>query len=65
MSMCRFGGAAVGQILYCQREGGNINDPSCLYAVAIVKNNDTPIDNDAPSFNGSFTLKLSQIASKP
>ena len=36
---------AVGQILHCQREGGNIHGP---YAVAVVENNDTPIDNDAP-----------------
>ena len=33
--------AAVGQILPCEREGGNIHDP---YAVTIDKNNDTPID---------------------
>ena len=37
--------AAVGQLLLCKWEGGNIIDP---YAVAIVENNDTPIDNDTP-----------------
>ena len=36
--------AAVGQVLPCQREGGNIQD---FYAVAVVENiNDTPIDNN-------------------
>ena len=40
--------AAVGQILPCKREGGNIHDP---YAVAVVENNDTPIDNDAAVLN--------------
>ena len=34
--------AAVGQMLPCKREGGNIHDP---YAVAVVENNDMPIDN--------------------
>ena len=33
--------AADGQILPCEREGGNIHDP---YDVTIGKNNDTPID---------------------
>ena len=32
-------------------EGGNIYD---LYAVAVVKNNDTLIDNDAYALNGKF-----------
>ena len=40
--------AAVGQILPCKQEGRNIHDP---YTVAIVKSNDTPIDNDAPVLN--------------
>ena len=35
--------AAVGQILPCEWEGGNIYNP---YAVTVVENNDTPIDND-------------------
>ena len=34
--------AAVGQILPCQRKGGNIHNP---YTVAVVENSDTPIDN--------------------
>ena len=33
--------AAVGQILPCQWEGGNIIPP---YAIVVVENNDTPID---------------------
>ena len=41
-------GAAVGQILPCKREGGNIHDH---YAVTVVENNDTPIDNDATILN--------------
>ena len=40
--------AAVGQILPCQQEGGNINDP---YKVAIVENKDMPIDNDSPTLH--------------
>ena len=36
---------AVRQILPCQREGGSIRDPC---AVTVVKNNDTPIDNNIP-----------------
>ena len=43
--------AAVGQMLSCQREGGNMQD---LYAVAIVENNDTPIDNSTHVSNGKF-----------
>ena len=43
--------ADVGQILPCEREGGNIIDP---YAVAIVESKDTPIDNDAPVMNETF-----------
>ena len=35
--------AAVGQILLCKQEIGNIHDP---YTVSVVENNDTPIDND-------------------
>ena len=41
--------AAVGQILPCLREGGNIYDVHDPYAVDIVENNDTPIDYDAPT----------------
>ena len=37
--------ATVGQILPCKREGSNIHD---TYAFAVVENNDTPVDNDAP-----------------
>ena len=42
---CLHGGleAAVGQILLCEWEGGNIHDS---YAVTVVENNDTPIDNN-------------------
>ena len=43
--------AAVGQMLPCKLEGGNIHDP---YAVAVVENNGTPIDNDAAVLNGNF-----------
>ena len=43
--------AAVGQILPYKREGGNIHDP---YTVAIVENDDTPIDNDASVLNKNF-----------
>ena len=35
--------AAVGQILACQRGGGNIRDP---YVFAVVENNATSIDNE-------------------
>ena len=42
--------AAVGQMLPCGREGGNIHHP---YPYAVVKN-DTPIDNDTPVLNGKF-----------
>ena len=45
--------AAVGQVLLCQqaREWGNIDDP---YAVTVVENNNTLIDNDAPALNNKF-----------
>ena len=43
--------AAVGQILHCEREGGNIHDP---YAVAVVENDGTPIDNDSLVLNENF-----------
>ena len=43
--------AAVRQILPCQRGGGNIVDP---YAVAIMEDNDTPIDNGVPVLNKNF-----------
>ena len=43
--------AADGQILNCKREGGNIHNPS---AVALVENNDTPIDHDALVMNENF-----------
>ena len=46
--------AAVGQILPCQQEGGNIIDP---YAFSVVENNDTPIDNDTPHSMKIFTVK--------
>ena len=47
--------ADVGQILPCKREEGNIHDP---YAVAIVENNDTLIDNDAAPYSMTiFTFK--------
>ena len=41
--------AAAGQMLACQREGGNIQD---LYPVAVVENSDTPIENNARVLNG-------------
>ena len=37
--------ATVGQILLCRRKGSKIHDS---YAFAVVENNNTPIDNDAP-----------------
>ena len=40
--------AAVGQILPCEREGGNIDDS---YALAVVENNDKSNDNDALIFS--------------
>ena len=43
--------AAVGQILPCKQERGNIQDP---YASAVVKNNDTPINNDSAVLNENF-----------
>ena len=46
--------AAVGQILPRKQEGGNIHDP---YAVTVVKNNDTLIDNDSPHAMKLFTVK--------
>ena len=42
--------ATVGQILPCEREGGNVHE----YTVAVVENNDTPIDNDALGVNENF-----------
>ena len=53
--------AAGGQILPCQREGGNSHDP---YVVAVVENNDTPIDNNATVLNENFRGKT-LISSKP
>ena len=53
--------AAVGQILPCQREGGNIHDPY-MYAVTVVENNDTSIDNDAPTLKTFRDKELSPIA---
>ena len=48
---------AVGQIMPCEREGGNSDDP---YTVAVVENNDSPIDNDASVLGENFRgLKLS------
>ena len=38
---------AVGQMLPCEQEGGNIHDP---YAVIVVKIYDTPIDDDTCIF---------------
>ena len=43
--------AAVGQMLPCKREGGNIHDP---YAVAVVENSYMPIDNDVPVLYENF-----------
>ena len=43
--------ATVGLILPCEREVGNIHD---LYAIIVVDNNDTPIDNDALVLNENF-----------
>ena len=43
--------AAVEQVLPCKRVRGNIHNPC---AVAVVENNDTPIDNDAAVINGNF-----------
>ena len=42
--------AAVGQILPCKQEGGNIHDS---YTVAIVKN-ETLIDIDTPILNDNY-----------
>ena len=46
--------AAVGQILPCQRVGGNIHDP---YAFAIVENNDTSIIMMPPHSMNIFMVK--------
>ena len=47
--------AAVGQILPCERKGGNIHDTYMyMYAAAVVKNNDTPIDYDVPVLKEHF-----------
>ena len=46
--------ASVGQILHCQQEGGNIHDPYTIDTVTVGKNNDVPIDNDAPALNENF-----------
>ena len=43
--------AAVGQILPCKRKEGNIHD---RYAVVVVENNDTSIDNEAVVLNENF-----------
>ena len=43
--------AAVRQILPCEREGGDTHNP---YAVSVVRNNDTSIDNDAAVLNEKF-----------
>ena len=47
--------ATVGQILPCERKGGNTHD---LSAVAVVESNDTPIDNDALVFNENFRSSI-------
>ena len=54
---------AVGQILPCEREGDNINDPDTVAVVEIM----TPIDNDAslPTQRNFSRLKLSRTALKP
>ena len=46
--------ATVGQMLPCEREGGNTLDPP---AVAIAEN-DTPIDSDALVLNEIFAVKF-------
>ena len=48
---------AVAQMLPCQREGGNVHDVYDSYAVAVVKNNDIPIDNDPPHSMNIFAIK--------
>ena len=42
---------AIGQILSCEQEGGNIHPP---YAVTVAENNDMPINNDALVLNKNF-----------
>ena len=53
--------AAVGQILHYEEKRSNIHNP---YAVVVVENNDTPIDNDAlvpyQNFHGLKFHKLFQ-----
>ena len=44
--------APVGQILPCEREGGNTHNPS---SIAIAESNDTPIDNHALVLNENFS----------
>ena len=44
--------APVGQILPCQREGGNIHDP---YAVAVVE--EGVVVGHAPALNENFRVK--------
>ena len=46
--------AAIGQILPCEQEGGNIYNP---YTVAFAENNHTPIDSDTLAFTENFRSK--------
>ena len=45
--------AAGGQVLPCQRGGGNVIDS---YAVTVVESNNTAIDNDNPVLNANFMV---------